>query len=535
MTATATPSPPTGRAARPGITTVLPGLLLVIFLASLDQLIVSTAIRTIGDDLHGLSSLAWATTAYLITSTISTPVYGRLSDLFGRKRLLLTAVGIFTVGSALCGLATSMPMLAAFRALQGLGGGGMLALVVAVIGDLVSPRERGRYQGHTMSAMTLGSVLGPVLGGLLAGQGTILGIAGWRWIFWINVPVGLVALMVLRRVLRLTTTRRDRHIDWWGAALLALGLTPLLLIAEQGGAWGWASGRAVGCYAVAALGLAGLVTVSVRKGADALIPLRLFRTNNFTVSIIGTFVLGLAQFGGLGVLPLYLQLVKGASPAKAGLLILPIALGQTAASFAAGRFTAHTGRYKSLAIAGTALLGCGLFAMASVSADTSLWITGGYMFAFGAGAGLAGNALMTALTNSLPPADMGAGTSSLSLFRGLGGTAGAALLLALLFAQAGPAIADRYEAADASPAFRHAAAQHPHDLAEVHHPDLNDTAFLDHLDPALARPFLDGFGHALDQVMLTAGGIVALAFLILLGLKQVSLRTEPPTEPPASG
>ncbi|MDW6060915.1 MFS transporter [Streptomyces sp. FXJ1.4098] len=256
---------------------------------------------------------------------------------YGRAPLRPTAVRAWPPGRRPAIPCWGSRRTAAFRALQGLGGGGMLALVVAVIGDLVSPRERGRYQGHAMSAMTLGSVLGPVLGGLLAGQGTILGIAGWRWIFWINVPVGLVALMVWQRVLRLTATRRDRHIDWWGAALLALGPTPLLLIAEQGDAWGWASGRAVGCYAVAALGLAGLLTVSVRRGADALIPLRLFRTNNFTVSIIGTFVLGLAQFGGLGVLPLYPQLVKGASPAKAGLLILPIALGQTAASFAAGR------------------------------------------------------------------------------------------------------------------------------------------------------------------------------------------------------
>src|ERR1700742_2395548 len=244
MTATATHpsgSPSDGALSHRQILTILSGLLLGMFLAALDQSIVSTAIKTIGNDLHGLAAQAWVTTAFLITSTIAAPLFGKLSDMYGRKRLFMLAIIVFVAGSALCGLATSMYELAAFRAFQGIGAGGIMPLAIAVIGDIIPPRERARYQGYMMATFASASVIGPVLGGLLAGTPEFLGVAGWRWIFYINVPIAAVALIVVARVLKLDYVRRERRIDWWGSLMLVIGLVPVLVIAEQGQSWGWSS------------------------------------------------------------------------------------------------------------------------------------------------------------------------------------------------------------------------------------------------------------------------------------------------------
>src|SRR6201991_2294695 len=222
--------------------------MLGMFLAALDQTIVASAIRTIGDDLHARSVQAWVTTAYLITATISTPLYGKLSDIYGRKRFFLAAITIFVIGSAACSFATSMYMLAGFRAFQGLGAGGLFSLALAIVGDIVPPRERARYQGYFLAVFGTASVLGPVVGGFLAGQSTIAGIAGWRWVFLVNVPIGLVALVVVSKVLHLPHSRNEHRIDWWGAVTITVGLVPLLIIAEQGQQWGWSSVRALVCY-----------------------------------------------------------------------------------------------------------------------------------------------------------------------------------------------------------------------------------------------------------------------------------------------
>src|SRR3954454_7648649 len=311
---------------------VLSGLMLGMFLAALDQTIVSTAIRTIGDDLHGLSVQAWVTTAFLITSTISTPLFGKLSDIYGRKPLFMLAISIFILGSALCGLAQSMYMLAAFRAFQGIGAGGLMPLALAIIGDIIPPRERAKYQGYFRAVFGTASVLGPVIGGFFAGQSSILGIPGWRWIFYINVPIGIVALIVVEAVLKLRHQRRDHRIDWTGAGMLVVGLVPLLIIAEQGRVWGWSSPRAFGCYLVGVLGLVAFVWVESRMGDEALLPLRLFRNNVFSVSSAQATVVGMGVFGGIGAIPLYLQIVKGASPTEAGLLLLPLVAAMMIAS-----------------------------------------------------------------------------------------------------------------------------------------------------------------------------------------------------------
>ena len=305
-------SPSSGELSHRQIMTILSGLMAGMFLAALDQTIVATSIRTIADDLQGLSVQAWATTAYLITATISTPLYGKLSDLYGRRPFfLIAAISIFVLGSALSGFATSMTQLAAFRAFQGLGAGGLFSLALTIIGDIVPPRERAKYQGYFLAVFGTSSVLGPVVGGFLAGQDSILGVTGWRWVFLVNVPIGIGALLLVMRSLHLPHTRRDHRIDWPGALALVVGLVPLLLVAEQGREWGWTSGAAIATYLVGALGIVAFLAAERRYGDDALIPLRLFRGRTFGIGSLLNFILGMGMFGGLAALPLYLQIVKG--------------------------------------------------------------------------------------------------------------------------------------------------------------------------------------------------------------------------------
>src|SRR3954465_5355988 len=345
--------PSAGELSHKQIMTILSGLMLGMFLAALDQTIVSTAIRTIGDDLNGLSVQAWVTTAFLITSTISTPLFGKLSDIYGRKPLFMLAISIFIVGSALCGLAQNMYMLAAFRAFQGIGAGGLMPLALAIIGDIIPPRERARYQGYFMAVFASASVLGPVVGGFFAGQAHIAGIPGWRWIFYINVPIGILALVVVEAVLKLDHVRRDHRIDWGGAAMLVVGLVPLLIIAEQGRTWGWTSASAFTCYVIGAIGLAAFIWVQSRMGDEALLPLRLFRNSVFSVGSAQATVVGMGMFGGIASIPLYLQIVKGAAPTKSALRILPMVAAMMIASLSSGQFTMRTGRYKILPVAGS--------------------------------------------------------------------------------------------------------------------------------------------------------------------------------------
>src|SRR3954466_6971004 len=289
----------TGEYTHAQILTILSGLMLGMFLGALDQTIVSTSIRTIADDLQGLSLQAWVTTAYLIAATLTTPIYGKLGDLYGRKKLFMFAISVFIAGSALCSLATSMYMLAAFRALQGIGAGGLFTLVLAIIGDIVSPRERARYTGYFMATFGTSSVLGPVIGGFFASHAVILGLTGWRWVFLVNIPIGIAALVVVYRTLHVHHERREARIDWWGAATLMVGLVPLLTIAEQGREWGWSSPRAMVCYLIGAASLGLFVYAESRMRDDALIPLRMFRTRAVAVGIGASIIVGAAMFGGI--------------------------------------------------------------------------------------------------------------------------------------------------------------------------------------------------------------------------------------------
>ena len=529
MSATAEPvntgTAPSGELSHRQIMAIMSGLMLGMFLASLDQMIVSTAIRTIGDDLHGLSVQAWVTTAFLITSTIATPLYGKLSDIYGRKPLFLFAITVFIGGSALCGLASSMYMLAAFRALQGIGAGGLMSMALAIIGDIIPPRQRAKYQGYFMAVFATSSVLGPVVGGFFAGQHSILGVTGWRWIFYVNVPIGILALVVVTRVLRVGHHRRDHRIDWWGAVALVVGLVPLLIIAEQGRSWGWASGGAFACYLVGVLGLAAFVRVEAVMGDEALLPLRLFRNGVFSIGSGQSFIIGIGMFGGMASIPLYLQIVKGASPTKAGLLILPMVLGLMAASLIAGQTTSRTGRYKIFPIIGSAMLVIGLALLTTVGADTSLVPTDFYMLIFGAGLGMNMQTIVLAMQNAVSPRDMGVSTAAVTFFRQVGGTLGTAVFLSILFTSAGKNIPHEYAKAQSSPAFQAAARAHPEQLASLKGGgNLNDTGFLHHLDAALAHPFLVGFSDAMDLVFAVGASVLVVGFVLSLFLKEVPLR-----------
>ena len=492
------------------ILTILTGLMLGMFLAALDQTIVATAIRTIGDDLHGLSAQAWVTTAFLITSTIATPLYGKLSDIYGRKPLFMIAITIFLVGSALCGLSQSMYMLAAFRAFQGIGAGGLFSLALAILGDLIAPRERARYQGYFLAVFATSSVLGPVIGGFFAGQPSILGIAGWRWIFYINVPIGLIALLVVNRTLHLHQEHRSHRIDWLGATALIVGLVPLLIIAEQGRLWGWASPIAFACYLIGVAGIVSFVYVESRMGDDALIPLRLFRSRNFAVGSGQSIVIGVGLFGGIASIPLYLQIVKGASPTEAGLLILPMVAGIMAAAVISGQLTSRTGHYRIFPIIGSAFLVIAMLLLHTIGAHTPLWQTDLYMVVFGAGLGLNMQSIILAMQNAVPVRDMGVATSSVTFFRQMGGALGTAVFLSILFSAAPSKIAER---------FRDAGVRPP--TGSV---DLNDTSNLKRLPSAVREPILAGFSDAMSVVFLVGACVLVIALVLSILMKEVPLR-----------
>jgi EmrB/QacA subfamily drug resistance transporter len=530
MTATAirpADSPSDGALSHRQILTILSGLVLGMFLAALDQTIVSTAIKTIGNDLHDLTAQAWVTTAFLITSTIAAPLFGKLSDIYGRKRLFMLAIVIFVAGSALCGLATSMYELAGFRAFQGIGAGGIMPLALAVIGDIIPPRERARYQGYMMAVFASASVLGPVLGGLLAGTTDFLGVAGWRWIFYINVPIAAVALIVIARVLKLDYVRRERRIDWWGSVMLAVGLVPLLVVAEQGQSWGWASVASFTCYFLGAAGLTLFVWIQHRMGDDALLPLRLFRSPTFSVASGQVTIIGMAMFGGLSVIPLYLQIVKGASPTKSGLLLLPLVGGLMLASLGAGRLVARTGRYKIFPVVGSVLMLIGMGLLITLGADTPLWHTDVFMAIFGIGLGLNMQSLVLAMQNAVPAKDMGVASAASTFFRSVGGTLGTAIFLSILFSQAASKISQQYAKAASDPAYLAAAKANPGQVVSLQQHlsgGLQDTSFLNGLAKPLVHPFFAGFSSAGDVVFAVVAVLLVGAVILSACLKEVPLR-----------
>lgn len=518
---------------------IIGGLMIGMFLAALDQTIVATAIRTIGDDLHGLSLQAWVTTAYLITATIATPLYGKLSDVYGRKPFYLLAITLFVIGSLLSATSMSMYQLAIYRGLQGLGAGGLMSLAITILGDLLPPRQRAKYQAIFLAVFGVSSVLGPVIGGFFAGTSSFLGLTGWRWVFMVNVPIGIVGLIVIWRVLHMPPVRRIEHsIDWKGALALVVGLVPLLLVAEQGRIWGWSSGPALACYALGAFGVAAFVLAEHRAGDDALLPLRLFRNRLFSITALINVIIGFGMFGALAGLPLYLQIAKGMTPTHAGLALIPFTIGIMTASIIAGQMTAHRGRYKIFPIIGTALLIIGALLLSRLEVATPISTIGLYSAVFGAGLGLLFQPLVLAVQNAVPPKDMGTATSSSLFFRQMGGTAGTAVFLSILFSTVGQRIGDAFRAAAPTPDFQAALADpkvlsNPANAAVINalktgSPagiSLDDSSFIGRLAPQLAAPFKTGFAGSITHILLIAAAITVIAFVLSFFVPEIPLRT----------
>jgi EmrB/QacA subfamily drug resistance transporter len=498
----ATPAAGTTPARATHLGWILAALMLTLLLAALDQTIVSTALPTITSDLGGLSHLSWVVTAYLLASTASTPLWGKISDLHGRKVVLQIAVVVFVVSSALAGLSQSMGQLIATRALQGLGGGGIMVLVMAVIADLIPPRERGRYSGLFGAVFGLASIIGPLLGGFFTEQ------LSWRWIFYINVPLGIAAFTILGAVLHLPR-RRERHpIDWLGAGLLVAGVTALLLVTVWGGQeYPWASPEIIG-LGVLALTALGLFVWQELRTAEPIVSMNLFRDRVFTVSSGIGFVVGFAMFGSIVYLSIYLQVVYGSSPTEAGLQLLPLMAGMLITSIASGLLITRFGRYKVFPIIGTALATVALVLFSRLGAHTPYWQIAIAMLVLGTGLGNVMQVLVLAVQNSVSPRRIGEATSASTFFRSIGGSFGTAVFGAVWTARLA------VELAAAVPAGVR--------------PPTGATASLDAiraLPAQLQEAVLGAFAAAIDTTFLVAVPVMAVAVVLALFLPEVPLRT----------
>ncbi|MBO0854010.1 MAG: DHA2 family efflux MFS transporter permease subunit [Nocardia sp.] len=495
------------------VLTILSGLLLGMFLAALDQNIVSVAIVKIANSLHGFDQQAWATTAYLITATITTPLYGKLADIYGRKPFYLLAIGIFVIGSALCTFATSMYELAGFRAFQGLGAGGLMSLAMTIVGDIVPPRERARYQGYFMMVFGSATVLGPVLGGLFSDYDTLWGVDGWRWVFLVNVPIGVIALGVVAKVLNVPHHRQNHRVDWFGAVALAICVVPLLIVAEQGRGWGWGSHNSIICYAVGAVGAVLFLGVEFLMKDAALIPLRLFKNSTFSIVILGGFIVGIAMFGAISMVPLYLQVVRGNSPTKAGLLMLPLVIGIMVGSMISGVVVKNTGRYKILPVIGTFLVTVGAVLYAQLKYDSPMWQVEGVGVIVGLGLGCCMQTLIIAAQNAGPRSDMGVSTASATFFRQVGGTLGVAVFLTILFNLLPHKITDAFGG--------HLPPGMSADKLDQMQANTSGIAALPQM---IREPILIGFTNAMHGVFYAAAGVALLACVVMMFMKEIPLQ-----------
>ena len=401
---------------------VFSGLMLVLLMAALDSTIVATALPTIAGDLGGLNHISWVTTAYLLAQTVVTPLYGKLGDQFGRRIVLQVGLVIFLIGSALCGISHTFPELIAFRALQGLGGGGLLVSAQAAVGDVVPPRQRGRYQGLFGAVFAVATVIGPLLGGALTTN------LSWRWIFYINIPIGVLALVVLAATFPKVAARTCHRIDYLGSGLLALALAAVVLMVSLGGTtYPWASTQVVGLGAITLIALGGFV-VAERRAAEPVLPLRLLRNQVFVTAGIVAALLGFAMFGTITFLPLYFQVVKGASPTASGLDLLPLMGGLLITSIVGGQIVSRTGKYRAFPIVGTAIMTVGLFLLSNLSPHTSTLEASAYMFVTGFGIGLVMQVLVVAVQNAVGYEELGVATSGNTLFRNIGSSVGTAIV-----------------------------------------------------------------------------------------------------------
>ncbi|MEU7157473.1 oxytetracycline resistance efflux MFS transporter OtrB [Streptomyces chrestomyceticus] len=519
------------------ILTAMSGLLLAVFLAALDQTVVATAMRTVADDLHGQTEQAWATTAYLIASVLAMPFYGKLSDIHGRKPMYLIAIAVFVAGSVLCGTAGSMTELALYRAVQGLGGGGLMSLPTAVVADLAPVRERGRYFAFLQMAWVAASVVGPLAGGTFAEAGEVFGVDGWRWVFLLNVPLGLLALVTVRRALDLPHERREHRMDVLGAAALALFLVPLLIVAEQGRSWGWTAPASLVLFALGAAGLALFVPVELRRGDEAVLPLRLFRRGGIALCSAVNFTIGVGIFGTVTTLPLFLQLVQGRTPTEAGLVVIPFMVGTIASQMVSGKLIADSGRFKKLAVVGLGSMAGALLTLAAAGPATPMWgitLTVGWL---GIGIGLSQTVITLAMQNAAPKSQLGVANGASGLCRQIGGSTGIAVLFSVLFSVALGRLADllhagRFKSLLADPSVTGDPANHRF-LAVVDSGrgtgiDLDDTSLLQGIDTRLAQAVTESFTHGFHVVFLTAGAVLLAGFVLTWFLRELDDGTRTP-------
>lgn len=502
------------------IMVVLGGLMTGMLLAALDQTIVSTALKSIVEEFDGLNHYTWVVTSYLLTSTASTPLYGKISDIYGRRIVFQFAIVTFLIGSFLAGASQNMEQLIAFRAIQGLGAGGLMALTFVIIGDIVSPRERGRYQGYFGAVWGLSSVAGPLLGGFFSDAGQIFGVSGWRWIFYINLPIGIASLVITSAVLHIPKVKRAHTIDYLGALLMVSAITLILLsVAVFGPQNGWGDSRTIGYLALGIL-LTVLFLMWEKRAKEPILPLYLFKNHTFSLTSLLGGVIGAGMFGAIIMLPLYLQVVKGDSATSAGLKLIPLMLGIVSTSIISGKLISKHGHYKRYPIMGTGLMTVGILLMTRLEIDTPFWQIAIYAVMVGAGLGLSMQTIVIALQNAVDFKDMGVATSSNTFFRSLGSVFGTAIFGSILTNRVGHYLQANFAELSA----KNPDALKGFDLGKLEGLS-NNTAILKTLPTEVKASALQAFVSSFHIVFYAAAPITALGFLLALMLRETPLRS----------
>ena len=499
---------------------VLSGLMVGMLLAALDQTIVSTALKRIVEDFNGLEHYTWVVTAYLLTSTASTPLYGKISDLYGRRPVFQFAIITFLIGSFAAGAATSMTQLIAFRAVQGLGAGGLMSLTFVIIGDIISPRERGKYQGYFGGVWGLSSVAGPLLGGYFSDHAQILGVTGWRWIFYINLPFGIAALIITSMSLHIPKVKREHSIDYLGALLLVSGVSALLLgISVYGPQDGWQASKTL-LTLVAALVLILLFIFQENRAKEPILPLTLFKNHTFSVTSVMAFIIGAGMFGAIIMLPLYLQVVKGDSATSAGLKLIPFMIGIVSMSIVSGKMITKHGHYKRFPIIGLALMTVGLAMLSTLTESTPFWQLSIYSILIGAGLGFSMQTIVIALQNAVDFKDLGVATSANTFFRSIGATMGVALFGTVYASRLAHNLPIEIEKLRVSnPAALVGATPEKFEALK------ENTAVLQTFSPELQVGIINAFVNSFHIVFLTAVPVTVIGFFIAFMLRETPLRT----------